>query len=222
MKFATVVFDFDSTLVDFETLERVIELSLEGRPDKNVVFAEIKNITEQGLRGEIGFNESLARRMALVAPRKEYVQKVADELVQHITVSVLENKDFFKKHADSVFIVSHGFDELIFPASDKLGISRAHVFANEFVYDTAGNATGADQSRPLSQKLGKITALKGASLPHPIAMVGDGYTDYEVKKHGAADVFIAYVEHTHRESVIANADVVARSFNEVRLFLERA
>ena len=219
MKFATVVFDFDSTLVDIETLEHVIEVALEGRRDSDAILLEIRNITEQGLRGEIPFNESLSRRMALISPSRKHVKKVANELTNHITPSVLNNKEFFKMYSEGIYIVSGGFDELIFPVSDVLGIKREHVFANEFIYDSSGELIGVNNSRPLSQHLGKVKALRAAQLTRPLAMVGDGYTDYEVKLHGAADVFIAYVEHTHRASVVASADHVAKSFNEVVSYL---
>ncbi len=219
MRFQSAVFDFDSTLVDIETLEAVGEAALEGRVDREAVMNEIRKITELGLEGKIRFDESLSKRMALIAPHRAHVQKIADLSLSHITPSVLGNKDFFKHNADSIYIVSGGFDELIFPVSDILGIARAHVYANAFVYDSKGIATGVDISRPLSQQLGKIKVLRAAALPHPLAMVGDGFTDYEVKAHGEADVFIAYVEHTHRASVVANADYTAHSFGEVVEYL---
>ena len=46
-------------------------------------------------------------------------------------------------------------------------------------------------------------------------MVGDGYTDYEVKKYNAADIFIAYTENINRKSVVKNADIVANNFDKV-------
>ncbi|TSC87060.1 MAG: D-3-phosphoglycerate dehydrogenase [Parcubacteria group bacterium Gr01-1014_8] len=220
MKFATVVFDFDSTLVDVETLESVSEIALQGRKDFAAVTAQIRTITERGLQGTMAFDESLARRMALIAPRREDVQRVAGGLVEHITPSVLQHRDFFAHNAECVFIVSGGFDELIFPVSDTLGILRKNVFANAFVYDERGVAVGVDTTRPLSQHLGKVKALRAENLKRPLAMVGDGYTDYEVKAHGEADVFIAYVEHTHRDAVVEHADNVALSFSDVRRYLE--
>lgn len=220
MKFSSVVFDFDSTLVDVETIELVSEKALLGRSDKETTLKEIHHITELGMEGKIRFDESLSRRMKLIAPRREDVREIARGMIARITPSVSDRMDFFAENRSRVYIVSGGFEEIIFPVSDLLGIDRTHVFANAFVYDDKDIATGVDLSRPLSQHLGKVHALQAAELRRPLAMVGDGFTDYEVKAHGEADVFIAYVEHTHRESVIAHADHVAKSFDEVLAYLE--
>ena len=48
-----------------------------------------------------------------------------------------------------------------------------------------------------------------------IIVVGDGYTDYEIKKCGVADTFIAFTENISRQSVIEKADIVANNFNTV-------
>lgn len=220
MRFATVVFDFDSTLVDDETLEFVCDRALAGRSDRDAVLAEIKRITELGVTGAIPFEESIARRMALVAPRRADVEDVAQGFVDRISPSILSHLDFFRENGESLYIVSHGFDELIEPTVRKLGIDMSRVFANKFVFDDDGVARSIDVTRPLSRAGGKARALLSARVPGPVVMIGDGYTDYEVKLHGAADAFVAYVEHAHRERAVENADRVAKSFAEVRNYLE--
>ena len=46
------------------------------------------------------------------------------------------------------------------------------------------------------------------NLKGKIIAIGDGYTDYELKREGVADTFIAYTEHIARDLVIKNADFV--------------
>ena len=48
-----------------------------------------------------------------------------------------------------------------------------------------------------------------------VVVVGDGWTDYEIRAAGAADRFYAFVETAARPKVTAAADAVAASFDEV-------
>ena len=72
--------------------------------------------------------------------------------------------------------------------------------------------------RPAEQSLfvlsgGKLTVVRGLSLPRPILAVGDGNTDLAAKP--AVDAFAAYVGYVRRETVVAGADFVIASFAEI-------
>ncbi len=45
-------------------------------------------------------------------------------------------------------------------------------------------------------------------------MIGDGYTDYEIKHSGLANKFYAFTENVERENVMDKADHVAPSLDE--------
>ncbi len=219
MRFATIVFDFDSTIVDCETLDLVSEVALGAREDRGAIVAEVKRITALGMEGAIPFDESLARRIALMAPTRDAVETIKESIVRHISASFSAHAAFFAEQADALYIVSGGFDELIYPVSDALGMRRDHVLANAFVYDAAGTVAGVDRSRPTAHAGGKVAAVRAAGLPGPLLIVGDGWTDYELKREGVADAFIAYIEHARREKVVAASDTVARSFDDVLAFI---
>jgi D-3-phosphoglycerate dehydrogenase len=121
MRYGSIIFDFDSTVVDCETLDLVSEVVLAERSDKDEVLAEVKRITALGMEGAIPFGESLARRMALIAPTRAAVADVASRMLEHITPSFLAHKDFLAQRRDSIYIVSGGFDEIIAPVADALG-----------------------------------------------------------------------------------------------------
>jgi D-3-phosphoglycerate dehydrogenase len=53
------------------------------------------------------------------------------------------------------------------------------------------------------------------NLPHPIIVVGDGYTDYEIRATGEADQFWAFTEHIERPEVVVGADRTLSSFAEL-------
>jgi D-3-phosphoglycerate dehydrogenase len=62
----TLIFDFDSTLVGFETLEALADIALAGSPEADQVRAQIADLTDRAMSGEIAFGEALRRRLALL------------------------------------------------------------------------------------------------------------------------------------------------------------
>lgn len=57
--------------------------------------------------------------------------------------------------------------------------------------------------------------IEQLGLKGEIHMIGDGYTDYEVKLAGVANRFYAYTENITRENVTLHADHIAPSFDEI-------
>ena len=56
-----LVFDFDSTFTQVEGLDELADIALAGRPDAAERVAQIRALTDQGMAGEIGFQESLTQ-----------------------------------------------------------------------------------------------------------------------------------------------------------------
>mgnify|MGYP002718071878 CR=1 FL=1 len=65
----TLIFDFDSTLVGFETLEALADVALDGAPDAVAVRSEIAALTDRAMAGEIPFGEALRPEFHLRADR---------------------------------------------------------------------------------------------------------------------------------------------------------
>jgi D-3-phosphoglycerate dehydrogenase len=82
------------------------------------------------------------------------------------------------------------------------------------VFDEHGNVTGFDKENPLSQNNGKVEQLKRLNLPGDVYVIGDGYTDYEIKHAGLANKFFAFTENVEREKVLTKADHIAPSLDE--------
>ncbi len=211
----TYVFDFDSTLVDFETLEALAERVLADAPDAAERRAEIARLTGQAMAGDVAFDEALRRRLALLPLKRADLEALAATAVGRLTASVARNRAFFRQHADRIAIVSGGFREVIAPVAAQLGVKPERLLCNDLTYDDEGRVTGVDPSNPLSRQGGKVEALKALALPGPVVMVGDGWTDAEVKQAGVADRFYAFTEITRRERVVAAADAEVRSLDEL-------
>ncbi len=177
-------------------------------------MAAIKALTDQGMAGEIGFQESLRRRLALLGANRRHLAPLVAHLQGKVSASIRRNGDFFRQHADRIYVVSSGFREFIEPVVAEFGIAPEHVLANTFTFDAEGNITGCDAGNVLSRDGGKIQQLKDLQLDGPVYVLGDGYTDYQIREAGLAKRFYAYTENVSRPSVVAAADEVLPTFDE--------
>ena len=206
--------DFDSTFLQVEALEELAEIVLKGDSKKDEIITEIKKVTNLGVAGEIGFNESLSRRLALLTANREDLEKLIKRLKKKVSISFARNKDFFQKYKGRVYIISNGFKEFIEPVVAEYHIESNFVLANNFLFDEAGNITGFDEANPLAHSKGKSKMLASLELEGEINVIGDAYTDYEMKEAGIAHKFFAFTENVLREDILEKADHVTPSFDE--------
>jgi D-3-phosphoglycerate dehydrogenase len=209
-----LVFDFDSTFTQVEGLDELADIALAGRPDAADRVAQIRALTDQGMAGEIGFQESLSRRLALLGAHEQHLAPLVARLKTKVSESIRRNGAFFRQFADRIYVVSSGFREFIEPVVADFGIAPEHVLANTFTFDAAGNITGCDPANVLSRDGGKIRQLVLLDLDGPVYVLGDGYTDYQIREAGLAHRFYAYTENVSRPSVVAHADEVLPTFDE--------
>jgi len=208
------ILDFDSTIVQAEGLDILAGVVLAGHTDRDAILAEIKEITRQGMEGELSFDSSLKKRLALIPATKKDILKTAEILKSKISPSVKRNKKFFSTFKNTVYIVSGGFQEYIHPIAEVLGIPPDHILANSFLYDSKGRVIGVDERNVLAQKSGKAKAVKSLGLKGEIFIIGDGFTDLEIKQHLPDSTFIAYTETVFRESIVKEADYSVPNFDE--------
>lgn len=211
----TLIFDFDSTLVEFETLEVLADLCLADAPDSAERRAQVAALTERAMTGQIAFADALRQRLALLPLTRDHVRAAADRAPARLSPSVARNLETLRRHAGRLVIVSGGLREVIAPVADLLGVPADRVLALDLTYDETGRVTGVADGNPILEPQGKALAIRGLNLSGPVAMVGDGWTDAEVKAAGAADRFYAFTEIVRRDRVVAAADVEARTLDEV-------
>ena len=214
------IIDFDSTFIQVEALEELANISLRKNPYKKSILKEIRKITNMGVEAEIHFTESLKRRIELIKANKNHIDLLNKQLKKKVSTSISRNKEFFKLFSDKIFIVSGGFKEFILPITRDFHISDSNVYANTFKFDENENIVGFDESNVLSQENGKTKLLKSLNLSDDIYVIGDGYTDYQIREAGLANKFYAFTENIERDSVLEKADHIAPSFDEI-LFLNK-
>jgi len=216
----TYIIDFDSTLISMESLDELARVGMTGSPEGDALMARFAELTSLAMEGKLAFDESLAQRVALLQVTRTDVVKLADELKLAITDSALEYANWFEDNADSIYVVSGGFEDYIVPVMEELGISKSHIFANRFIYDEHGTVIGFDQTAHLSRSKGKSLQVAELDIIGPIIMIGDGITDYEVRAAGEADEFWAFTQHIARPSVVERADRILTSFEEIETLTE--
>ena len=209
-----IIIDFDSTLSQVEGLDELANIALQGNPDRENTMAAIRAITDKGMSGEMSAPESLRQRIALLKGNRKHIDTLIEFLLTKISPSFERNKEFLKENADDIYIVSGGFKEFILPVVTTLGIKPENVYANTFIFDENANIIGLDQNNPLSQEKGKVKLLKTMNLKGEISVIGDGFTDYELKAAGLANRFYAFTENVERASVVAVADHITPSLDE--------
>lgn len=208
------IIDFDSTITQVEALDELASIALKNNPRKSEIVGKIKEITNLGMEGKIPIRESLARRIGLLKANKSHIAQLIKILQKKITPSFLRNRHFFQANADNIFIISNGFMEIIVPVVKKFGLSEKNVFANRFVFDENGNILGFDGRNILSRENGKAEMLKSLNLKGDVYVIGDGYTDYQLKEIGLVTKFFAFTENVERDIVKQKADYIVSTFDE--------
>ncbi|WP_026945673.1 phosphoglycerate dehydrogenase [Algoriphagus marincola] len=209
------IIDFDSTFTQVEALDILGEISLAGDPNSNDKLQAIKDITDRGMEGSVNFRESLEQRLDILKANRQQIGDLISALKKKVSKSFERNREFLQENAEDIFIISNGFKDFIIPIVADYGINKGNVFANEFVYDENGQIVDFNRDNPLSKNNGKAETIKNLNLSGDIYVIGDGYTDYEIKASGLANKFYAFTENVHRPKVTSKADHVAPSFDEI-------
>lgn len=177
-----VAFDMDSTLIESEVID---ELAREAG-----VGEQVSEITEKAMRGELDFNESFRRRVALL----EGLDDAALERVRSrlkLTEGAEKLIATLKALGYRTAILSGGFTWFGRYLQERLGID--HVHANELEIEN-GKVTGRVAGQIVNgqrkaELLREIARKEGISLEQVIA-VGDGANDLPML--GIAGLGIAF------------------------------
>ena len=211
---ATVVFDFDSTLVPVESLEEVLR-ACDLDEDR---LRWVEEITRRGMEGELDFRASLEARLAIAAPTLDAVRIAGRALADGLTAGARECVAALHADGHEVRIVSGGFREVILPAARVLGLDPDHVHAVSVRWTPDGAFASLVEDGFADSKVSGARSLHGA-WPRPVIAVGDGATDMALATAGIADRFIAFTEHVRRDFLDEADAPEAGSMDELRAML---
>ena len=164
-----VVFDMDSTLIEAEVIDELAKVAGVG--------AEVSAITELAMQGEIDFDESFRRRVALLSGLNESaLQQIADTL--QLTEGAETLISTLKRLGYKTAILSGGFSYFANQLRDQLGFD--YVYANQLDIH-AGVVTGEVVGDIINGER-KAELLKDIAQREDIALeqviaIGDGAND---------------------------------------------
>jgi len=118
------VFDFDSTLVQVESLPELARISLRHHPERAERLREVERITELTATGQMSMAEGIALRIELSSAHRKHVDSLIRMLKRSLTPSVKRNRPFFKNYRNQIYVLSNGFQEFIGPVMETLGLYR--------------------------------------------------------------------------------------------------
>ena len=202
-----LLIDFDSTFITVETIDEISKISCEKES-----IEKIEEITIKAMEGRTSFQEALSKRIKIINANKNHVKKIKNLLKNKISPTFNLNKEFIINNSDNFYIISGGFKEIIFDVVKDFGIKEKNIFANDFIYDKNNNIINVNRNNLLSKNRGKVLAsekIKGYNIA-----IGDGFTDFEIKKFNKAKKFIQYTETINRKNINNHADFIAKNFNE--------
>ncbi|MDR7158917.1 phosphoserine phosphatase SerB [Arthrobacter sp. BE255] len=177
-----LIMDVDSTLIQQEVIELLAAYA--GKRE------EVAAVTEAAMRGELDFAQSLHARVAVLAGLPA---AVVDSVRAEVKLSegAADLVAAFKAAGHVVAVVSGGFNQILRPIAEDLGLD--YWIANELeIVDGAltGKVLGAVIDRAAKEKyLREWAAAEGIAMEHTIA-VGDGANDLDML--GAAGIGVAF------------------------------
>jgi phosphoserine phosphatase len=212
-RFNSIIFDVDSTLSGVEGIDW---LAAQRGPEIESWSAAL---TEKAMKGVIPIEAVYGERMRIVKPTLPEIQELGRVYVERITPGAVETIGEFRAHGITVVMISGGLREAILPLARELGVDQENVHAVSVFFDEDGAYAGFDDASLLTRQSGKRTIVGQMHLKGPILAVGDGMTDSEIKP--VVQGFAAFTGFTRREPVIAQADFVIETFDQLRdLILE--
>lgn len=205
--FRSVILDVDSTLSGVEGIDW-----LAARRGL-AVAEEIADLTTKAMDGSVPIESLYGLRLALVRPGKAEVAALGKVYRERVAPGAFDAIAELRSAGIVMHLVSGGLREAILPFATWLGFSPAEVHAVGIAFDPAGNFAGWETTSPLATSGGKSVVARALALPAPLLALGDGSTDLALRSAGAA--FAAFTGFVRRETVVAGADHVLESFDQL-------
>lgn len=205
MKIDIFVIDFDSTFVDGESINMMIDLALKNYIRKKDVYSKLAVLSDLCMKSEISFKDNFKMKLEIVkqALKEEHLLKVAAILKEKVSPDIVKILDKAKELNKKVIVVSNSFKIIMKDIMKKYGIEI--YFANKHETDKDGFIVGFDETNPMANDNGKenvIKFLKNMNIIQPdekIIMIGDGMSDLFVYKNHASDYFLNFAINKNRK-----------------------
>jgi phosphoserine phosphatase len=177
-----VVFDVDSTLIEDEAIELLADYA--------GTRAEVSEITERAMRGELDFAESLSARVATLSGLGEEVLDAVAAALRP-TAGAQELITEVHRRGGLAAAVSGGFNQLLGPLREQLQLdfveaNTLEVAGGKLTGKTVGRVVTAEVKREMLERWREQLGLEAGQ----VIAVGDGANDLLML--GAAGLGVAF------------------------------
>src|SRR3954447_14816998 len=203
-KFRFVFFDVDSTLVTIEG----IDVLAGGNP-------EIAKLTDAAMNGEIPLDQVYAKRLEVIRPTRDAVERLAQQYKESLVDGVEETFRTLHDAGAQIHLVTATIAQAIQPLASHLGVPQRTVHAVALRFNGRGEYEDFDRRSFLTRPGGKELVVRDvrARSHGNAAFIGDGVSDLEAKP--AVDLFIGFGGVVVRPRVKQNADVHVTNLRDV-------
>ena len=198
-RFASVVFDCDSTLAALEGIDALCD----ALPPE--AAARVAALTDAAMNGEVPLADVYERRLAIVRPSADDLAAVGRRYVETLVPGTRAVVRTLRDRGVDVTIVSGGLAPAVRVLARELGLGDDDVHAVDVVFDADGGYVDFDRTSPLWRNQGKVDVL--AMLRErrsPLLFVGDGVTDLEAQP--VVDLFVGFGGVVARDAVRQGSD----------------
>ncbi len=204
MTYRLIFFDVDSTLVTIEG----IDVLANGTP-------EIAALTDAAMNGLIPLDQVYAKRLDIIKPTREDVEKLATTYVNSIVDGAKETIAALQSAEAVIHLITGGIEQAILPFAKSLHVPERNVHAVRLHFDANGAYDDFDRRSFLARPGGKELVVRDirARSHGKAAFVGDGVSDLEAK--AAVDLFIGFGGVVVRPLVKENAHIFVTGFRDI-------
>ena len=143
-----ICFDFDSTIINYEGIDKLAK-------QKNC-YDVVSRITKEAMESPISLSESLEKRLNIIKPSNMDIIKYRNNIsFDNISSGLIDILNFLRNNNKNIFIISGGFEQLIFPYTKFLKIPNENVYCNSLIFDDDGNYLNFDRERLTCKSKGK-------------------------------------------------------------------
>jgi len=216
-----IIFDFDSTILNVEGVELILQQALRRLDPKahSQCMSKLAQITYLADIGETPMADASQQRFEVVPVFKDDVQTAATQVLSVVNPKANETLAALQAAGKRIFIFSTGTDELVRPVTRALRVDDDHVFTNQLIYDGKDKVIGFNENNPLFLSVGKgylAEQLKiNGRLAGGTAVVGNGASDLAMRKNGVAKMFVYFSAGQPNEEIRRQADFVIERFDQL-------
>ncbi|MDR1425827.1 MAG: HAD-IB family phosphatase [Rickettsiales bacterium] len=205
MKIDIFVIDFDSTFVNGESLNLMVDMALREHQRRSEVGSKLRILSDLCMKSEVGFKEYFKMKIEIIKQslREEHLLRVSKILEDKVSPHIIKLLERIRSLDRKIIVISNSFKLILKDIMEKHGVDI--YFANKHIADKNGYIIGFDESNPLANDGGKeniIKFLKNKDFirsDEKIIMIGDGMPDLKVYREKVSDYFLNFALNKNRK-----------------------